>query len=110
MTDNSNTYSELKQRHQKEKQKRELRYHFVSFAMMVLLTILAFIAVASESVSGNFATLFILILACIQVAFQLYYFMHLKDKGHSMPAGFIASGVVVAILTVASLMTLIWYK
>jgi cytochrome c oxidase subunit 4 len=108
MADNSNAYSELKQRHEKEKEKRELRYHFVSFAMMVLLTILAFVTVVSESVSGNFATLFIILLACIQVAFQLYYFMHLKDKGHGSPAFFISNGIFVAVLTVATLITLIW--
>lgn len=107
MADQSNAYSELKQRHQKEKQKRELRYHLVSFASMILMTILAFLAVIAEDVPGPFVALFILGLALIQVIFQLYYFMHLKDKGHSLPSLFIFGGVIVAILTVASLMTLI---
>ncbi|HEX7066206.1 MAG TPA: cytochrome c oxidase subunit IVB [Bacillales bacterium] len=110
MASNSNQMSSIKERHKKEKQKRELQHHLVSFGMMLLLTILAFIAVWYKEASSMFVALFILLLAVIQAAFQMFYFMHLKDKGHGFPAGFIASGVVVAILTVATLMTLIWYQ
>lgn len=109
MAENFTNASELKQRRQKEKQKRELQHYLVSFAMMVGLTILAFVAVASDSISVRFAPLFIIVLAVIQAVFQLYYFMHLKDKGHGFAIGFLASGAVVAVLTVATLMTLIWH-
>lgn len=100
--------SSFKERQQKEEEQRHLRHQLISFAMMIVLTILAFVAVAYGGASAKFVPIFILLLAVIQAGFQMFYFMHLKDKGHNFPVGFIASGVVVAILTVASLMTLIW--
>lgn len=105
-----NSGQTLKERHEKEKQKQELRHHLISFVMMLALTILAFAAVVFGGKSGKFVALFILLLAVIQAAFQMFYFMHLKERDHGFPAGFIASGATVAVLTVATLMTLIWYK
>lgn len=109
MPANSSNGASLQERQRKEKQKREMSHYLVSFGMMMALTILAFVAVGSGSISSKFAPLFIIVLAVIQAVFQLYYFMHLKDKGHSFAVGFMASGAVVAILTVATLMTLIWH-
>lgn len=106
--DNS-TKQMLEKRQKKQSVTQELRPYLVSFAMMVILTILAFVAVASDSISSKFAPLLILLLAVIQAAFQMFYFMHLKDKGHRFAIGFMASGAVVAVLTVASLMSLIWH-
>lgn len=110
MASETNGMASLKERHEKEKQKRELRNHLISFVMMLALTLLAFAAVIWGGANAKFVALFILLLAVIQAAFQMYYFMHLKEKEHGFPAGFIASGVTVAILTVATLMTLIWSK
>ncbi|HET7628825.1 MAG TPA: cytochrome C oxidase subunit IV family protein [Bacillales bacterium] len=109
MESNSNHMSSIKEKHERQLEKKELRNHLVSFAMMIVLTVLAFIAVAMGA-SSKFVPLFILLLAVIQAAFQMFYFMHMKDKNHEFPIGFIASGVTVAVLTVATLMTLIWYK
>lgn len=110
MDTHSSQTPSIKERHEKERQKQELRHHLISFVMMLALTILAFAAVAYGGASGKFVALFILLLAVIQAAFQMFYFMHLKEKDHGFPAGFIASGLTVAILTVATLMTLIWYR
>jgi cytochrome c oxidase subunit 4 len=51
---------------------------------------------------------FILLLATVQVAFQLYYFMHMSHKGHEFPALFLYSGVFVAFLTVLAFVTIVW--
>lgn len=110
MASQTNEMTSIKERHEKERQKRELRNNLILFVMMLVLTILAFAAVIWGGASAKFVALFILILAVIQAAFQMYYFMHLKEKEHGFPASFIASGVVVAVLTVATLMTLIWSK
>ncbi|HET7580952.1 MAG TPA: cytochrome C oxidase subunit IV family protein [Bacillales bacterium] len=110
MANYSNDMSSMKERYEKEKQKRDLRNYLVSFAMMLALTLLAFAAVVWGGKQGAFVAIFILLLAVIQAAFQMLYFMHLKDKNHNFPMGFIASGATVAVLTVATLMTLIWWQ
>ncbi|MGO4887917.1 cytochrome C oxidase subunit IV family protein [Anaerobacillus sp. MEB173] len=87
--------------------KREMKHQLVSFGLMIFLTIIAFMAVVSEVVTATFALPFILILAVIQVLLQLYYFMHLNQKGHTWPSIMIWSGIIIAIPTVASLMLLL---
>ncbi|WLD95031.1 cytochrome C oxidase subunit IV family protein [Alkalihalobacillus sp. AL-G] len=92
----------------KIKLKQERRQHNVSFVMMILLTIVAFAAINSDAVSDGVAILFILVLAGLQVFFQLYIWMHLGHKGHEFPMWGIASGLLIAALTVGTLMGLIW--
>jgi cytochrome c oxidase subunit 4 len=92
----------------KIKLKQERRQHNVSFFMMILLTIVAFAAIASDAVSNQLAILFILVLAGVQVFFQLYVWMHLGHKGHEFPMWGIASGLLIAMITVGTLMGLIW--
>lgn len=92
----------------KIKLKQERRQHNVSFVMMILLTIVAFAAIASDAVSDKLAILFILVLAGVQVFFQLYVWMHLGHKGHEFPMWGIASGLLIAVITVGTLMGLIW--
>jgi cytochrome c oxidase subunit IV len=88
--------------------KREMSQHHVSFIMMILLTLIAFVAVASDAIADSFTVLFIIILAVIQVVFQLFIFMHLGQKDHDYPTWGIYMGIFVAVLTVAALMGLIW--
>ena len=52
--------------------------------MMIFLTIIAFIAVIKCFADGILCRLFYY-LAVIQVIFQLYYFMHMNQKGHKIP-------------------------
>lgn len=84
------------------------KYHLLSFVISILLTLFAFFAVASEEIPTAFAVPFILFLAVIQVVFQLYYWMHLKDKGHQFPALFLASGSLIAIITVLTFLIWVW--
>ncbi|WP_085524104.1 cytochrome C oxidase subunit IV family protein [Tuberibacillus sp. Marseille-P3662] len=97
---------------EKQKQKREMRYYLVSFAMMLALTIISFTAVYlyEQEVIKNAAIIMFLIvvLAVIQFMFQLYYFMHMKDEDHGYPAFMIYSGVGVAFITVLSLSAISW--
>lgn len=88
--------------------KEERKHHNVSFVMMILLTIVAFFAIWSDKISDSFAVIFILTLAVVQVFFQLYIWMHLSHKGHDFPIWGMASGVLIAAITVASLMGMIW--
>jgi cytochrome c oxidase subunit IV len=92
-----------------QKRKRELQYYWVSFALMIVFTVLAFIAVyLRHSINDYLIAIFIVTMALVQVAFQLYYFMHMKDKDHSFPSLFIYGGVFVVFTEVLSFVTIIW--
>jgi cytochrome c oxidase subunit IV len=42
------------------------------------------------------------------VVFQLYYFMHMKHKGHGTIALFLFSGLAVGLITVLVFTTIVW--
>lgn len=92
---------------QKMKLEQEMKHQVISFTLMIFLTALAFISVASDVIPASFAIPFILLLAVIQVVLQLYYFMHLNQKGHEWPNAFIMTGIFIAVPTVAALMLLL---
>ncbi|MGJ9383946.1 cytochrome-c oxidase [Salipaludibacillus neizhouensis] len=91
----------------KRKLKREMRTQLVSFVLMIFITSMAFFSIASDVIPNGFAIPFILILAGLQVVLQLYFFMHMNEKGTGWVNAMIWSGLFVAALTVASLMLLI---
>ncbi|WP_209125500.1 cytochrome C oxidase subunit IV family protein [Alkalihalobacillus sp. BA299] len=95
--------SEEELRKTNEEQKRQI----IAFALMIFLTLLAFVAVAADLIPATFAIPFILILALVQLFLQLLYFMHLKDKDHGWANAFMASGMVIAIPMIAALMLLV---
>jgi len=96
-------------KYRKRKNAEEMRYQVISFALMIFLTVIAFVAVGYDGFSSWFVVPFILLLAVIQVIFQLYYFMHMSHKGHELIAIFMFSGVVVAFVTVLAFLTIIWW-
>ncbi|MBR7798038.1 cytochrome c oxidase subunit IVB [Virgibacillus sp. AGTR] len=104
MTDNTNINS-----FQKQKNKEEMKKQLITFALMIGFTIIAFAIVATEAMDKMFAIPLLLILAVVQVAFQFYYFMHMKDKGHEFPSMMIYGGIWAAILTVAALVAIVWW-
>ncbi|MDQ0253852.1 cytochrome c oxidase subunit 4 [Evansella vedderi] len=89
------------------KLRNEMRTQLISFVLMIFLTSMAFISIASDAIPTGFAMPFILLLAVIQVILQLYVFMHLNERGNGWPNAMIWTGVLVAIPTVASLMLLL---
>ncbi|RSK26902.1 cytochrome c oxidase subunit IVB [Bacillus sp. HMF5848] len=96
--------------YRRKKNAEDMKKQVVSFVLMIFLTLIAFAAVGFEELSfGHFVVPFIVVLAAIQVVFQLYYFMHMSHKGHEQPTLFLFSGVLVALLTVAAMMTLVWW-
>lgn len=92
---------------EKRQTSKEIRKQIVVFALMIFLTIIAFLAVSADIVPRTFAVPFILILAVIQLALQLIFFMHLKDKDHGWATAFMISGIFVTIPTITALMLLI---
>jgi cytochrome c oxidase subunit IV len=95
--------------YRRKKSAEEMRYQIVSFSMMIFLTLVAFVAVGYGDFSAWFIVPFILLLAVVQVVFQLYYFMHMSHKGHEAPALFLYSGLLVGLITILTFMTIIWW-
>lgn len=94
--------------YRRRKSAEEMKGQVISFALMIFLTLVAFGAVYADF-SKWFVIPFILLLAVVQVIFQLYYFMHMSHKGHEAPQLFIYSGLLVGLLTVLAFMTIIWW-
>jgi cytochrome c oxidase subunit IV len=95
--------------YRRKKNAEEMKHQVITFAMMIFLTIIAFIAVGYDGIGEWFKVPFIMLLAVVQVIFQLYYFMHMSHKGHETSAFFLFSGVGVAALTVLTFVTIIWW-
>jgi cytochrome c oxidase subunit 4 len=105
----SENHTGVKSLLEREEKKRDLQYYWVTFVSMIVFTVLSFLAVNYRAhIEHHLIAFFIVILAVIQVAFQLFYFMHLKDKNHGMPSLFIFSGALVVFITVISFVTMIW--
>ncbi|RCW70829.1 cytochrome c oxidase subunit IVB [Saliterribacillus persicus] len=92
----------------KYKKKEEMKRQVITFALMIVFTIIAFGMVVS-GLDKLFIIPIILVLAAVQVGFQLYYFMHMSHKGHEMPALMLYGGVFIAFLTVLTMLVLIWW-
>ncbi|AVQ98929.1 cytochrome c oxidase subunit IVB [Oceanobacillus sp. M65] len=93
----------------KQKSKDEMKKQLISFALMIGFTIIAFGIVATDAIDKMFVVPLLLILAVVQVAFQFYYFMHMKDKGHELPSMMIYGGIFAALLTIAALSVIVWW-
>ena len=96
-------------KYRRKKNAEEMKHQVITFALMIFLTLVAFIAVGYDGFSSWFTIPFILLLAVIQVAYQLYYFMHMSHKGHELPAAYMYSGILIAFLTVLAFVTIIWW-
>ncbi|AOH54160.1 cytochrome c oxidase subunit IVB [Peribacillus muralis] len=95
-------------KYRRKKNAEEMKHQVVTFVLMIFFTVISFIAVAMEDFSHWFIKPVILLLAVIQVVFQLYYFMHMKNKGHGTIALFLFSGLAVGLITVLTFLTIVW--
>lgn len=95
--------------YRRKKSAEEMRYHIISFSLMIFLTFIAFAAVGFKGVTSTFTPPFILLLAVVQVIFQLFYFMHMNKKGHEAPTLFIFSGALVGFTVLLAFSTIIWW-
>lgn len=95
--------------YRRKKNAEEMKYQVVSFSLMIFLTLIAFGAVAAKGFTAWFTVPFILLLAAVQVIFQLFYFMHMSHKGHEAPTMFLFAGIFIAFVTVLAFVTIIWW-
>jgi cytochrome c oxidase subunit 4 len=85
------------------------RNHLLTFALSIVLTFLAFVAVANPNLSDVFKNSLLVLMAIVQVLFQLFFWMHLKDRGHTFPIIFMGFGVLVMITLVVMAVFWVWW-
>ncbi|MEJ8778833.1 cytochrome c oxidase subunit IVB [Pseudogracilibacillus sp. ICA-222130] len=107
MTNEVNTeQAELLRR---KKSKDEMKKQLISFSMMIVFTLISFGLVAVGTIERMYILPILFVMAIVQAGFQFYYFMHLKDRDHEMPATFIYGGVWAGFLTLAGLIVITWW-
>lgn len=84
------------------------KVHVVAFIASLVLTMFAFLAVAYKVIPVSFAIPFIVILAIVQAAFQMFIWMHMDQKGHEYARIGIATGIVVVVPMVWAFIYTIW--
>ncbi|WNC14195.1 cytochrome C oxidase subunit IV family protein [Brevibacillus brevis] len=82
--------------------------HLVAFIGSLVLTALAFIAVAFEVIPAGFTVPFIVVLAFVQAFFQLFVWMHMDQKGHEFARISIFAGLFVILLAVIVFVFWVW--
>lgn len=108
MTDNLNPNTDQAEAFRRQKSKEEMQRQLISFGLMIVLTLIAFAIVMAE-IPRIYIMPILFVMAIVQAGFQFYYFMHMKDKGHAMPATLIYGGVWAAFLTLCGLMVISWW-
>ncbi|WP_075617439.1 cytochrome c oxidase subunit IVB [Paenisporosarcina indica] len=100
--------SQTEYEYKRRRSANEMRGHVTTFAIMIFLTLIAFTMVYA-GFSAYFVVPIILLLAAVQVILQLYYFMHMSHKGHETAQLFLYSGVIVAFITILTMITIVWW-
>lgn len=84
--------------------------HLLTFAVSIALTILAFVAVAyGDELNRGFILTFLVLMAIFQAVMQLFYWMHLKDRGHAMMVVFMIAGGLVAVAAAITAIYWMWW-
>lgn len=94
--------------YRKKRNAEAMRIQLVAFTLSIFLTLVAFGAVYFDF-SKWFIIPTILLLAAIQVVFQLYYFMHMSEKGHEAPQLFLYGGAICGFAIIVGFSTIIWW-
>ncbi|MEX2414713.1 MAG: cytochrome C oxidase subunit IV family protein [Paenibacillaceae bacterium] len=86
------------------------RNHFLAFALSLLLTLLAFIAIIFQNVLETWFLLsFIILLAILQAVIQAVFWMHLKDRGHLQQRIFFTGGAFIALTAIIMAVYWVWW-
>ncbi|WP_173916589.1 cytochrome c oxidase subunit IVB [Halobacillus sp. Marseille-Q1614] len=93
---------------ERKQHKEEMKQQVISFIFMIIFTLIAFGMVILD-IGSVFLGPTLILLAIVQVLFQFYYFMHMKNKGHNMVALMIYGGISVGVLTIITFVALIWW-
>lgn len=105
MTENHSASGTQTQRYRLEGPQK----HIIVFILSLVLTIIAFAAVAAGNVNKLFVIFLLLGMAIVQAFAQLAFWMHMKDRGHFFPIIAILGGVLVVIMLVALALLWTWW-
>ncbi|MCE5168593.1 cytochrome C oxidase subunit IV family protein [Paenibacillus profundus] len=95
-----------KRRHRHEGKQK----HIIAFIFSIVLTLIAFVTVASVGeVNPTFTVILLLVMAVLQVVIQMSYWMHMKDKGHVLPIVFMIGGVIIAFTAIVMSVYWVWW-
>lgn len=83
--------------------------HIVAFILSLVLTIIAFVTVASGEINTNFTYIVLVAMAIVQVFVQLAFWMHMKDKGHMFAIIAILSGCFVVFTMIIMALYWVWW-
>jgi cytochrome c oxidase subunit IV len=94
--------------------KKSMRDQVMMFSLMIFLTLVSFsMVVAYQADVAGFSKYFIIpmimLFAAVQVGLQLYYFMHMNEKGHGIPQMFMYTGALFAFLIPLTFVTIVWW-
>lgn len=95
--------------------RKEMRAQVAMFSLMIFLTLISFtMVIASNAEVIGFTKYMVIpvlmLFAAVQVGLQLFYFMHMKEKGHGIPTMFMFTGAMLAFLTVLTFVTIVWWN
>ena len=105
------TRSQAQYEYDRAQNAKKMRKQVTQFAIMILLTFVAFAAVIADF-APNFIKPFILLLAGVQVVQQLYAFVHLDEKEaphNGVIQFFIWGGGFLAFTFFVCFLTIIWW-
>lgn len=83
--------------------------HIITYAISMLLTFIAFVAAANDSLSPSLVIFLLVMMALVQVIVQMAFWMHMKDKGHFYALIGVFTGFIVALTAVAAAVYLMWW-
>lgn len=106
MADQQSTAQNQGRRHKTEGPQK----HIIAFIFSILLTVVAFSAVAAGEVNETFIYLILIGMAILQVFIQMAFWMHMKDRGHLYPIIGILFGVVIVITCVIMAQYWVWWS
>jgi len=94
--------------------RKSMRGQIMMFSLMIFLTIMSFSMVMAyqADVVGFSKYLIIpslLLFAAVQVGLQLYYFMHMNEKGHGIPQMFMYTGAIFGFIVVLTFVAIVWW-
>ena len=95
--------------------RKAMRAQVIMFSLMIFLTFVSFSMVLAYNAdvigfSKFFVIPVLMLFAAIQVGLQLYYFMHMSEKGHGVPEMFMFTGALLAFLIVLTFVTIVWWN
>jgi cytochrome c oxidase subunit 4 len=105
MSENHSATGEQTKRHRVEGPQK----HIIAFILSLVLTIIAFAAVAAGEINTTFVYMILVVMAMIQVFVQLAFWMHLKDRGHLFPIISMIAGVVFVFAMVIMALYWVWW-